>query len=114
MGVFQQAKDMYKLQKEAKAVKKELANIHIEAEEDGVVVIMNAELEVIEVKISDEAATNKGSLEKKLLKAFNKGLKKGQEIAAEKMKSVMSMMGMGDPAGSPGRGQEPAIEPPKS
>ncbi len=110
MGVFQQAKDMYKLQKEAKAVKKELANIHIEAEEDGVVVIINAELEVMEIKISDEAASNKGSLEKKLLKAFNKGLKKGQEIAAEKMKTVMNMMGMGQdpaPAGA-------AIEPPKS
>ncbi len=95
MGVFQQAKDMYKLQKEAKAIKKELANIHIEAEEDGVVVTINAEMEVINVTISDEAAQDKGRLEKNLVKAFNKGLKKGQEIAAEKMKGVMSMMGMG-------------------
>ena len=37
----------------------------------------------------------KDSLQKNLLKAFNKGLKKGQQIAAEKMKGVMSMMGMG-------------------
>lgn len=95
MGVFQQAKDMYKLQKEAKAIKKELANIHIEAEEDGVVVTINAEMEVINVTISDEAAQDKSRLEKNLVKAFNKGLKKGQEIAAEKMKGVMSMMGMG-------------------
>ena len=96
MGVFQQAKDMYKLQKEAKAIKKELANIHIEAEEDGVTVTVNAELECVGITISDEAMTRgKDSLQKNLLKAFNKGLKKGQQIAAEKMKGVMSMMGMG-------------------
>lgn len=95
MGVFKQAKDMYKLQKEAKAIKKELANIHIEAEEDGVIVTINAEMEVMNVQISDEAAQNKIQLQKSLLKAFNKGLKKAQEIAAEKMKGVMSMMGMG-------------------
>ncbi len=103
MGVFQQAKDMYKLQKEAKTIKKELANIHIEAEEDGVVVTINAEMEVMDVKISDEALQNKGSLEKSLVKAFNKGLKKGQQIAADKMKGVMSMMGMG---AEPEAGQE--------
>ncbi len=106
MGMFQQAKDMYKLQKEAKAVKKELANIHIEAEEDGVIVTINAELEVVDIKISEEAATNKGSLEKKLLKAFNKALKKAQQIAAEKMKSVMSMMGMGPEAQAAATGSD--------
>lgn len=104
MGMFQQAKDMYKLQKEAKTIKKELANIHIEAEEDGVIVTINAEMEVMDVKISDEALQNKVSLEKSLVKAFNKGLKKGQEIAAEKMKGVMSMMGMG---AEPGAAEEP-------
>lgn len=99
MGVFQQAKDMYKLQKEAKTIKKELANIHIEAEEDGVTVTVNAELECVSVAISDEAmGRGKESLQKNILKAFNKGLKKGQQIAAEKMKGVMSMMGMGQPA----------------
>lgn len=95
MGVFQQAKDMYKLQKEAKTIKKELSNIHIEAEEDGVIVTVNAELECINVTISDEAMQSKDALQKNILKAFNKGLKKGQQIAAEKMKGVMSMMGMG-------------------
>lgn len=98
MSIFKQAKDMYKLQKEAKTIKKELANIHIEAEEDGVIVTINAEMEIIDVKISDEAVLHKNNLEKSLIKAFNKGLKKGQEIAAEKMKGVMSMMGMGQEA----------------
>lgn len=92
--MFQKAKDMYKLQKEAKTVKKELENIHIEAEEEGVTVTVNAELEVIDIQISDEAMENKESLQRKLIKALNKGVKKGQQIAAEKMKHVMSMMGM--------------------
>lgn len=95
MGFFKQAKDMYKLQKEAKTVKKELANIHIEAEEQGVTVTINAELECVEVKITDEAMGNKTSLEKNILRATNKAMKKGQQIAAEKMKNVMNMMGMG-------------------
>lgn len=94
MSMFQKAKDMYKLQKEAKTVKKELENIHIEAEEEGVTVTVNAELEVIEVRIADEAMSDKESLQKKLIKALNKGIKKGQQIAAEKMKHVMSLMGM--------------------
>lgn len=91
---MKQAKDMYKLQKEAKSIKKELSNIHIEAEEDGVIVTVNAELECVSISISEEAMQSKDALEKKILKAFNKGLKKGQQIAAEKMKGVMSMMGM--------------------
>ena len=36
MGMFDQAKDLYKLQKQAKKIKDELANIHIEATEGGV------------------------------------------------------------------------------
>jgi DNA-binding YbaB/EbfC family protein len=95
MGIFQQAKDMYKLQKEAKSVKKELTNIHIEADEGGVTVTINAELECVDVKINDEAMANRTSLEKSLVKAINKAAKKGQQIAAEKMKNVMNMMGMG-------------------
>ena len=38
MSKFQQMKDMYKLQKQAKDIKKKLKNIHIEAEEEGVMI----------------------------------------------------------------------------
>ncbi|MDP4007979.1 MAG: YbaB/EbfC family nucleoid-associated protein [Candidatus Peregrinibacteria bacterium] len=93
MGMFDQAKDLYKLQKEAKKIKKELSNMHIEAAQDGVTVIINGEQQVIKVEISDEAKGN-SRLETLLTEVFNKALKKSQEIAAEKMKAIMGNLGL--------------------
>ena len=96
MGMFGQAKDMYLLQKKAKQIKKDLANLHIEAEFEGVTVTINGEQEVVEVKIADDMMKpeNKMKLEKALLTAFNKAVKKSQEIAAERMRDVMGDMGI--------------------
>lgn len=88
-------KDMYKLQKQAKAIKKELKNIHIEAESGGVTVTIDGEQNIIDVLISDEAMENKKSLEKNIKEAMAKATKKSQQIAAEKMKAVMGDMGFG-------------------
>lgn len=95
MAFLQKARDMYRIQKQAKGIKKDLKNIHIEAEEGGVTITFNAEMEVVSVQISDEAMQNgKKSLEGKIEKAIGKGLKKAQQIAAEKMKGIMGEMGM--------------------
>ncbi len=103
MGIFGQAKDLYKLQKEAKKVKSELKNLHIEAEVDGIVVTVSAEMEVIDVKLDEKwlAADKKDEVQKKLQEAINKGLKKAQEVAAEKMQALMGGLGM-DLPGMPG------------
>ncbi len=95
--MFKQMKDMYKMQKEAKAIKKELAQIHVEAEVDGVVVLVSAEQELMSVEIPDELASvdNKNKLQKAIVAATKKATKKAQEIAAEKMKGIMGQMGMG-------------------
>ena len=95
--MFKQMKDMYKMQKEAKAIKKELAQIHVEAEVDGVVVLVSAEQELISVNIPDElmGVENKAKLQKAIVEATKKATKKAQEIAAEKMKGIMGQMGMG-------------------
>lgn len=94
--MFDKAKDMYKLQKEARKIKNELKNTHIEAETDGVTVTINGEQEVVKVSISDEAlqkaAEKKRDLEEALEKAFNKAVKKSQQIGAEKMKDIMGDM----------------------
>jgi DNA-binding YbaB/EbfC family protein len=87
-------KDMYKLQKQAKQIKKKLKNIHIEAEEKGVIVTTDGEQNIISVSISDEAMQNKGILEKNIKEAINKATKKSQQIAAEEMKAVMGDMGL--------------------
>lgn len=97
--MFDKAKQMYQLQKQARKIKNELQNTHIEADTDGVVVTINGEQEVVKVEISDDAMKNKKDLEKNLEKSFNKAVKKSQEIGAKLMKDVM-----GD-SGFPGLGQ---------
>lgn len=101
MGLFGQAKDLYKLQKKAKQIKEQLKNLHIEAEVDGVKVIINAEQEVQEVTVSEEMLKpeNKEKLEQTLKTVINKAVKKAQEVAAEQMRDMMGDLGMNLPAG---------------
>lgn len=92
---------MYALQKQAKTVKKELKNIHIESEVDGVKVIVTAEQEVISITINDaiwadlkSSEYGKKRLEESVAKAINKGMKKAQEIAGAKMKGLWNQLGV--------------------
>lgn len=97
---YKQMQELMQLQQKAQKIKEELGNTHIEAEMDGVVVTVSGELEVVSVQIIDTtllAPTSKERLEKAIKDASNKGLKKAQEIAADKMKEVMSGMGMNLP-----------------
>ena len=87
--MFDKAKDLYKLQKQARQIKKQLKNTHIEAEHEGVVIIVNGEQEVMKVTIQDEALQDKKKLQDSLEKCFNKAIKKSQAIGAEMMKDVM-------------------------
>ena len=87
-----------KLQQEASKIQNELSNIHIEAESDGFVVTIDGQMKAVKVEIEDATLLkDKTRLEKAALEAINKGLKKSQEIAAEKMKSVMGNMGLNFP-----------------
>jgi len=94
MGMLDQAKNLYQLQRQAKEIKKELRNIHIEAEVEGVIVIIDGEQEVVSVTIAETAYQNPKKLEENMVKAFNKAIKKSQQIAAEKMKGVMGGLGL--------------------
>jgi DNA-binding YbaB/EbfC family protein len=95
---YNKAKDLMKLQQEASKIQNELSNIHIEAESDGFVVTIDGQMKCVKVEIEDETLLkDKDRLEKAALEAINKGLKKSQEIAAEKMKGVMGNMGLNFP-----------------
>ncbi len=95
---YSKAKDLLKLQQEAQKIQNELSNIHIEAEVDGVVITVDGQMKIIGVTIEDESILkDKTRLEKSTMEAINKGIKKSQEIAAEKMKSVMGSMGLNLP-----------------
>ncbi len=93
--MFGKMKDLYKLQSQAKKIKKELKKIHVEAEENGIVVNVSAEKELVSIDIPADMlnAENKSRIEKSAVSAINKASKKAEEIAAEKMKGVMGDMG---------------------
>ncbi len=93
MGFMDQAKDLYKLQKQAKQIKKELKNIHIEAEADGVTIVVDGEQNFKEVKIPEALSGDLNRVSKAFVECANKAIKKSQAIAAEKMKDVMGGLG---------------------
>lgn len=101
MGFFKKARDMYALQKQSKDIKKELKNTHIEAEVDGITVVINGEQEVLSVSISDTVwgeiqnhPHGKAKIADAFAKATNKALKKAQEIASGKMKGIWNQLGV--------------------
>lgn len=97
MGLLGQMGDMYKLKREADRIKKELAKIYVFSEVHGVKVTVSGEqtfisVEFIELSILEDPK----KLEKALVEASNKAIKKSQQVAAEKMKAVMGgFPGMG-------------------
>lgn len=106
MTSLSQMKDLYKIQREAKRIKKELKNVHVEAEAGpasslggySVKVIVSAEQEIVSMQIAPEVPNDKIST--MLVDALNRALKKAQVVAAERMQVIMQQMGM--PTGAPG------------
>ena len=89
---MKQARDLFRMQREAKKIRKELKNIHVEAEADGVKVVVSGEQEIISIDIAPEVPREKiGSLTKD---ALNRAMKKAQVVSAEKMQALMGDMGM--------------------
>ena len=80
-----------KLQQEAMKIKKELENTIIEAEVNGLVISVNGEMKVDKVDFETKdlipglSDSQKKALEEAIAQAVNKGTKKAQEVAAEKM-----------------------------
>lgn len=103
MTTLSQAKDMFRLQKEAKRIKKQLKKIQVEAEAGGIKVVVSAEQEVLEITIADDVAREK--IPGLLTDALNRAMKKAQVVSAEYMQSVMGEMGMPTEAGMRGLSQ---------
>jgi DNA-binding protein YbaB len=93
-------KDMYKIQREAKRIKKELKNVHVEAEAGPsttigaytVKVVVSAEQEIVSIEIAPEADI--GRIPDLLKDALNRAMQKAQVVAAERMQGIMQQMGM--------------------
>lgn len=98
-----QAGKLMKLQQDAMKIKKELENTIIEAEVGWLVVSINGEMKVEKVEFETLdlipwlSPSQKEALEKAILEAVNKWVKKSQELATEKMQGVMGQMGLNLP-----------------
>jgi DNA-binding protein YbaB len=92
MPSFSQARDLFRMQREAKRIKKELSNIHVEAEAEGVKVVVSGEMEIISVEIAE--TTPRERIPHLLKDAMNRALKKAQVVSSEKMQGLMGQMGM--------------------
>lgn len=100
MPSFSQMKDMYKIQKEAKRIKKELGKIHVESEAGPasslggftVKAVVTAEQELVSLEIAPEAASS--TLSPLVIDVVNRAMKKAQVVAAERMQGVMQQMGL--------------------
>jgi len=90
--MFDKAKQLYSLQKKARAIQKELRETEVEAKAagGGVIVVFNGEQHIQEVSIDESLLTpeKKQELEKALEQAIAECVSRVQAIAAEKMKAV--------------------------
>ncbi len=74
---------MREMQKRAKEIQKTLADEEIIAQSGSVEIIMNGNMEVQSVKISDDVDRDK--MEKDIKNAINDAIKKSQRVMAQKM-----------------------------
>tara|TARA_Y100000310_G_scaffold80733_2_gene77408 strand:- start:550 stop:861 length:312 start_codon:yes stop_codon:yes gene_type:complete len=103
MTSLKQARDMFRMQRDAKKVRKQLKKVHVEAESEGVKVVVNGEQEVVSIEIGSNVP--KESIPALLVDTLNRALKKAQVISAEQMQEVMGDMGLPTEEGMRGMGQ---------
>ncbi len=94
MGFMQKTKDLFRMQQQAKKAKKELSNIHVEADGPGVHVVVSGELEIVDIVMEPGADVQV------VIDCLNRAVKKAQVIAGERMQEVMKSLGMATDAQS--------------
>lgn len=89
---FSKAKELYELQKKARALQKELKETEIEAKSANgfVTVVFNGEQHMTDINIAEEAMMieNKKQLEKDLKNTISQAISRAQAHASEKMKDI--------------------------
>ena len=92
--MFDKMKSLFEMQKKMQEVKRELENTNfdIQSSDGSVKITMNGAQEVKEVMIKDNLnETEKARLSNSLKDTFNRGIKRSQEIAAQKMQNVAGL-----------------------
>ena len=90
--MLDKAKQLWDLQKKARAIQKEFKETEIEAKAANclVTVVVNGEQHVVSMEIDESLLNveNKRDLERALTQATSEALSRAQAIAAEKMKAI--------------------------
>lgn len=89
--MFDKMKGLFEMQEKMQEVKRALedTNFDIQSSDGLVKITMNGAQEVKEITIKDNfEASEKTRLESSLKDTFNRGIKRSQEVAAQKMKDV--------------------------
>lgn len=99
--MFDKAKQMYQLQKQARELQKELQDTEIEAKggQGLVTVVLNGELKIQSIDIDPSLLdpSKKRELEQALIDSVREGLAQAQQIHAEKSQAMMKQMGIDIP-----------------
>ena len=96
--MFDKMKQMMEMKRQADSIKKELESTFVEVEEvNGLRIRISGAQKFKGIEFTDKfiESRDKTRLEKDLLRSLNAAIKKSQNVAAEKMKTVM-------PGGFPG------------
>lgn len=91
-------KELYSLQKKAKAMQKELKAMEIEASSgDGwVTVVVSGEMKIVDLKIAEEALSveNKTKLENSIKDAISQAMSRAQTESATRMQPLLKDMNL--------------------
>lgn len=92
MSMFGKAKDQYDLVKKAREIQKKLKDQAVEGESGAVKIVMNGEQKIQTVEIDRD---NMDNLENDIKAAVASAIDKSQKIAAELMKEMGGLGGLG-------------------
>lgn len=90
--MFNKLKQFKDLRSQAKTMQNALAQETITEERNGVKVVLNGNMEVLELKLSDNLS--KSSQEENLKTCFNDALKRAQRVMAKKLQDMGGIPGM--------------------
>lgn len=93
--MFDKMKQLMEMKKQAERIKKELSDTLIDVEEvKGIKIVITGAQEFRSIELDESLITtqDKARLEGDLLRSFNAATKKAQNVAAQKMSSLMPGM----------------------
>lgn len=90
--MFNKLKQFKDLRSQAKTMQNALAQESVTEEKNGVKVVLNGNMEIMELKLSDDL--NKNAQEETLKHCFNEALKRTQRIMAKKLQDMGGIPGL--------------------